>query len=221
MTADPDVLRTDDKVVEAWSELAHHHYRHLPVVDDGNLVGVVSIRDLLGVTQVRPATDDAAGVPRGLEGVVVAETSVGDVQGRAGFFHYRQYSATELAGPSLAGGRLAPALRRGPPRPGRFGPLHRRGRKPAGDPRRSGPHASRSGVDGPPLDALRTAVSLLGAELGWPPTHDIDLASSKDQALRLCAVIPTVLTALYRLQQGATRSPHDRTSPMRPTICGC
>ena len=33
----------------------------------------------------------------GLEGVVVAETEIGDVRGAEGFFHYRQYSAVELA----------------------------------------------------------------------------------------------------------------------------
>src|SRR5439155_87498 len=36
-------------------------------------------------------------VPRGLAGVVVAETSVGDVRGTEGFYHYRQYNAVELA----------------------------------------------------------------------------------------------------------------------------
>ena len=30
--------------------------------------------------------------PRGLEGVVVAETDVGDVRGLEGFYHYRQYA---------------------------------------------------------------------------------------------------------------------------------
>ena len=60
-------------------------------------MGVVSIRDLLAVAQIRPADEVGADVPRGLEGVVVAETSVGDVRGQEGFFHYRQYSATELA----------------------------------------------------------------------------------------------------------------------------
>ena len=35
--------------------------------------------------------------PRGLNGVVVAETAIGDVRGDEGFFHYRQYDATELA----------------------------------------------------------------------------------------------------------------------------
>ena len=36
-------------------------------------------------------------VPPGLAGVVVTETAIGDVRGREGFYHYRQYSAVELA----------------------------------------------------------------------------------------------------------------------------
>src|SRR6202011_5303793 len=48
--------------------------------------------------EVRPA--GSAGpelAPRGLEGVAVAETSVGDVRGEEGFFHYRGYNRVELA----------------------------------------------------------------------------------------------------------------------------
>ena len=36
-------------------------------------------------------------VPRGLAGVVVTDTALGDVRGTEGFYHYRQYSAIELA----------------------------------------------------------------------------------------------------------------------------
>src|SRR5947209_20000255 len=36
-------------------------------------------------------------VPPGLAGVAVAETTVGDVRGEEGFYHYRQYDASELA----------------------------------------------------------------------------------------------------------------------------
>src|SRR5687767_4021925 len=36
-------------------------------------------------------------VPRGLAKVVVTDTELGDVRGDEGFFHYRQYSAVELA----------------------------------------------------------------------------------------------------------------------------
>ena len=38
-----------------------------------------------------------AAAPRGLAGVVVTDTELGDVRGREGFYHYRQYSAVELA----------------------------------------------------------------------------------------------------------------------------
>ena len=51
----------------------------------------------MGVARIRPATETSGDVPAGLEGVVVAETTIGDVRGQEGFFHYRQYSAVDLA----------------------------------------------------------------------------------------------------------------------------
>src|ERR1700681_3622995 len=97
MTANPEVLGPDEEVDAAWSSLTHHRYRHLPVVDDHELVGVVSLRALMGVARLRPADEQGTEVPAGLEGVVAAETAVGDVRSEEGFFHYRQYSAVELA----------------------------------------------------------------------------------------------------------------------------
>ena len=83
---------------EAFHEFAEHGYRHLPVVDDGRLVGVVSLRALMGVAQIQPVVHPSTiEAPPGLEGVIVAETSVGDVRGLEGFYHYRQYNAVELA----------------------------------------------------------------------------------------------------------------------------
>ena len=49
---------------------------------------------------------------------------------------------------------------------------------------------------------LRSAVSVLGAELGWRPTHDISADELYDQALGLCAVVPTILASAYRLRKG-------------------
>ena len=90
-------------------------------------------------------------------------------------------------------------------------------------PRRAGRDAPRVWPPpGTPLDVLRTAVSLLGAELGWRPTHDIDHDELRSQALRLCAVVPTLLTAVYRLQQGQEPvPPRDDLSATPPTTCGC
>jgi len=202
MTTHPDVLDPGEKVDAAWASLTAHHYRHLPVVEGNELVGVVSLRDLMRVARIRPATETSAEIPAGLEGVVVAETTVGDVRGLEGFYHYRQYSAVELAThrsledvwhllfrselPDADASRAFAAQVRGrrviPPGLSTLLPaLARRGT---------------------PLELLRTAVSVLGAELGWQPTHDISVEDLADQALGLCAVVPTVLAAGHRLAAG-------------------
>src|SRR5918998_517431 len=97
MTEDPDCVGPDVEVAQAWTSLAEHGYRHIPVVRDGELVGIVSMRDLMRIAQIRPVEGALQDVPKGLAGVVVAETSVGDVRGQEGFYHYRQYNAVELA----------------------------------------------------------------------------------------------------------------------------
>ena len=202
MTAQPDVLSPDETVDAAWASLTAHHYRHLPVVEGEQLVGVVSLRDLMGVARIRPATETSGDVPAGLEGVVVAETTVGDVRGLEGIFHYRQYSAVDLAEqrsledawhllfkgelPDAAASQaFAEAVRERRILPPGLTALL--------------PALSRQGA---PLDVLRTAVSVLGAEWGWRPTHDIGAEELYDQALGLCAVVPTILAAAHRLRQG-------------------
>src|SRR6476469_3954425 len=47
--------------------------------------------------RLRPTETVGTEVARGLKGVIVAETEIGDVRGLEGFYHYRQYSAVELA----------------------------------------------------------------------------------------------------------------------------
>ncbi|MGF1631690.1 MAG: cyclic nucleotide-binding/CBS domain-containing protein [Kiloniellaceae bacterium] len=46
MTPDPDTVNPDDMALEVLERLRASGYRHLPVVDDGQVVGIVSIRDL-------------------------------------------------------------------------------------------------------------------------------------------------------------------------------
>jgi citrate synthase len=201
MTAQPDVLSPDERVDTAWASLTAHHYRHLPVVDNDALVGVVSLRDLLGRTP-SPVVDTPAEVPAGLEGVVVSETTVGDVRGQEGFFHYRQYSAVDLAERRsledvwhlMFRGELPDATASAA-----FATeVRSRRRLPSGMasllPALAG--------QGSPLEVLRSAVSVLGAELGWRPTHDIEADELSNQALGLCAVVPTILAAAHRLREG-------------------
>jgi CBS domain-containing protein len=47
MTADPDTIAPDDTIKHAAVLMIHGGYRHLPVVDGDELVGILSIRDLV------------------------------------------------------------------------------------------------------------------------------------------------------------------------------
>ena len=46
MTANPDILAPDDSATDALELMQTRGYRHLPVVEDGKCVSIVSIRDL-------------------------------------------------------------------------------------------------------------------------------------------------------------------------------
>jgi CBS domain-containing protein len=59
MTRDPETVDPDDTTEMAATLMIHGGFRHLPVLQGGDVVGVVSIRDLM-----RVVLDDAA--PRGV-----------------------------------------------------------------------------------------------------------------------------------------------------------
>ncbi|MFE4547178.1 citrate synthase [Streptomyces sp. NPDC056785] len=151
------------------------------------------------------AAAPAADLPRGLAGVVVTETALGDVRGLEGFYHYRQYSAVELARTRgfedvwhlLVHGEL-PDPARSAAFAARIAPLRRlpeevRAALPA--------IAAATGPAGP-LAGLRSALSLLGAASGFRPLYDIDADRRRADALAACAAVPTLLAALYRLGKG-------------------
>ena len=206
MTRDPDVIGPDEPVTRAFHALAERGYRHFPVVEDGRLVGVVSIRDLLRVARIEPVT--APGhleAPKGLEGVIVAETEVGDVRGEEGFYHYRQYSAAELAETRtledvwhlLFHGHL-PGREEREAFVERIAPL----RVIPGDELAELRDVATAGQDFVPLNALRTAVSLVSQSLGLRPVIDVSARELREDAFRICAVTPTLIMALWRLRNG-------------------
>jgi CBS domain-containing protein len=47
MTADPDVFSPDVEVTEASQWLLETGYRHMPVMEEGELLGILSIKDIL------------------------------------------------------------------------------------------------------------------------------------------------------------------------------
>lgn len=143
-------------------------------------------------------------VPRGLANVVVTDTTIGDVRGWEGFYHYRQYSAIDLAAlrsledvwyllysgelPTPDASRafaaeLAP-LRHLPP--GVTGQL------PA--------LTAAGGSDA--LGDLRTALSLLGNSRGLQPLWDRTPDQRRADALAAAAAVPTLVAARHRLRRG-------------------
>ncbi len=146
-----------------------------------------------------------AQVPRGLAGVVVTETMLGDVRGREGFYHYREYSAVELAATRgfedvwylMLNGAL-PSAAEGAAFARRVAEL----RVLPDEVRAALPAIARASAASGPMAGLRTALSLTGAAAGFRPVFDLTDAERRDDALLAGAVVPTLLAALYRLGQG-------------------
>jgi CBS domain-containing protein len=55
MTADPDTVEPNATIGMSAAMMVHGGYRHVPVVEGGKLVGIVSIRDLLRLPSETPA----------------------------------------------------------------------------------------------------------------------------------------------------------------------
>ncbi|MEU8562932.1 citrate synthase/methylcitrate synthase [Streptomyces cyaneofuscatus] len=144
-------------------------------------------------------------VPRGLAGVVVTDTALGDVRGREGFYHYRQYSAIELAQTRgfedvwylMFHGEL-PDRAQAADFTARTASL----RALPAEVTEALPAIARAGAVSGPLAGLRTALSLLGASRGYRPVYDLDTDHRRADALAACAAVPTILTALHRLGEG-------------------
>jgi len=206
MTADPTTATPDTPATEGLKRLNEGKFRHLPVCEaDGSLAGVVSMRDLMAIAKVEavrhPGELDA---PKGLAGVTVAETEVGGVRGREGFFHYRQYAATDLARQRtfddvwhlLLVGELPASTREREAFLDRVRPLR------ALSPKTATLLHEIAAAGSSPLDGLRTGVSLVAADEGFQPSMDVTADDLLEQALRITAVVPTIIAALYRAHQG-------------------
>jgi citrate synthase len=149
------------------------------------------------------AVDLVEPTPRGLKGVVVTETELGDVRGEEGFFHYRQYSAVDLA-------HLRPfddvwqlivdgVLPRDAGERQRFTEEIRAWRTMPESVRSTLPAVAAAST---PLDGLRTALSLVASAYRLRPVLDLDASARRRDALLVAAVTPTVAAALHRLRRG-------------------
>jgi citrate synthase len=208
MTRDPFTLAIGDTVATALEIFRERRFRHLPVMDGDHVAGILSIRHVVRVAHiedVQPAGSAPSELaPRGLEGVAVAETAVGDVRGEEGFFHYRGYNAAELARRCsfeqvwhlLIEGEL--------PNDEQLAEFTQRTVA-----ARKLPEGLADLLRGvavlpnyTPLAALRSAVSITAAALGAQPTLDLTPEQVRTDCLRIAALVPVLLMRVYRHHRG-------------------
>ena len=137
--------------------------------------------------------------PPGLKGLAVADTVLGSVRGEEGYYHYRQHDAANLARARTLEDvwtlQIDGAL---PPEAATIdaGPL------------RALPEAAADVVDSAaarlddPMAVLRVGLLATACSEGRGPLLDRSVAQRRDDALRLAAVVPTVLARHHRRQRG-------------------
>ncbi|GGB20231.1 citrate synthase [Flexivirga endophytica] len=144
--------------------------------------------------------------PPGLSGVIVADTTIGDVRGEEGFFHYRQYDATALARERSFEEVWHLLIRGTLPNDTELSAWTRLTAEAATIPDDLAygllevMHAS---AGNEPLVTLRTALSAYGALVGDGPLWDSDEPTKERAAIRDAAVVPWLVATAHQLAQGA------------------
>jgi len=209
MTRSPVTIDADDSATSALALFSSNRFRHLPVLDAGSVVGILSIRHVVRVAhieEVKPAGSAPQLAPAGLEGVAVAETGVGDVRGEEGFFHYRGYDAAALARTCsfeqvwhlLVRGHLPSAAE------------VKEFRAALVDLRRlpadidEGLRAIAAATRVPSLPPLAAAVSLLGTSRQFRPTLDLSSQEIETDCLLVASLVPVLLTRMETYRRGGT-----------------
>ena len=145
-------------------------------------------------------------VPPGLKGVAVTDTGVGDVRGGEGFYHYRQYSAVELAERRSLEDVWRLLLDGSLPEDGQqaseFAAEAAAARAIPAEVRDLLPGIAAASRPGGALDGLRTALSLYGSARGMRPLWDSGPDERRSDLLALTAATPVLAAALHRLGRG-------------------
>jgi citrate synthase len=198
MTRDPIMLGPGAGITNALEQMLDHNFRHVPIVDGDKLVGIVSLRQLIGAARIRKVDPWSPGTGRGLENVTVAETELSYIDGQQGRLVYRGYSAVDLArrcsfeevwhllyvgelpSDDTFAGKIAE---------NRSVPLDR------------DTINDLAKTHGGYMATLQAAVAATGAVWGLRAWLNQDPAQTHVDALRLGAVVPTLVAAIWRAEQ--------------------
>ena len=139
--------------------------------------------------------------PPGLEGLVVADTTVGGVRGEEGYYHYREHSAPQLA-ETVTLEEAWHLVHRGH-LPSELELAEFIGETASLRPLPDGIAEVLPAIASKtPLQGLRTAVSLVADRLELRPWLDTDEDTVAAETMRLTAMMPTLIAALWRVRQG-------------------
>ena len=157
----------------------------------------------MSVTDTKGRSAQSVEVPRGLAGVVVAQTSIGDVLGDEGRYHYRGHDAIELARAGdferawhlIVLGSLPDA-----DADARFREHVAALRTPPPEVRQFVTDAAARHLD--PLRGLQATLPVLAAARGARPLYDLDDEARVEEALTVAAAGPGILAAFHRARAG-------------------
>lgn len=139
-------------------------------------------------------------VPAGLKGVAVANTTIGAVRGAEGYYHYRQHNASDLARTRSVDDVVTLLIDEAlPPKVEAIdlGPF------------RALPDQAAnlvdvvSGFTSDALSVIRAALLAIADIEGHQPVLDIDHAQRRADAIRLIAVVPTIVARHHRRRSGS------------------
>ena len=152
--------------------------------------------------------------PPGLAGVVVATTTLSDVRGAEGFYHYRQYDAVDLARTCAIEEVWHLLLRGTLPSTSELdtfrATIREAQRLPGAAQHQLDVVASATPAGTAPLTGLRTALSALGGALDLQPVWDLTEQARERDAVRVAAQVPVLTAAAYRRSLGlAPVAPRD------------
>ncbi|MDQ1138364.1 citrate synthase [Microbacterium sp. SORGH_AS 1204] len=137
--------------------------------------------------------NDLIDVPRGLNGVVAAETTISDVNGEAGWYQYRGWSAVELARTRSFEDVWHLLVVGGLPDAARSAAFAERIAAAQSDPRMPELIAAVGARTDQPLVALRAVWTLAASMRGSSALYDLDEAQRLEEAIRFAAVTPIAL----------------------------
>ncbi len=165
-------------------------------------------------------------VPAGLKGVAVADTEIGSVRGNEGYFHYREFNATDLARTRSLEEVWHLLLEGYLPSREELASFNLEiSRGIDADANLAGVIEVVAATDAAPHAALTSLIPLLGS---FAATVDIDHQQRRADAVQIAVAVPGLLAAVHRKRAGLQRLASDpslgyaanwlyRTSGVRPT----